>query len=501
MPKNSLSIFINPNLMVQKNDLFTTGIVYMPIGLASTVAAVRERKNLIQVIDAFGLAPKKMTVKDKFLRLGLSFEEIYDLFPESVDLICIFANQIINHEAIIDLIKYLKQRIDTKILILENTQAVTAYSLKFVATEFFNAGADIILCGEAEVRLPLIIKNLNENKNLNDIDGIITKSFRNNVTNVIENLDNLPFPAWDLFPLENYWKIKYAHGPFTSKKYLPILTSRGCPYPCKFCVVPTTNLQKWRARSPNNVVNEIEYFNKTYGVNEFHLEDLDSTVRDTRTKELCLEIINRKIKINWKIVAGTKVETIKSMETLELMKDSGCSYISISPESGSKRVLKLMKKPFNIDHAVKIISKMNYLGIKSQACFVLGYPGEDDSDLKQTGTLIKTLTKKGLDEIAIFIITPVPGSSIYFDFKDLSKINLSMLNFTPIWRKDYNKLAKYRLKFYCNFLFYKFIFHPFKVFVQIRNFFLCKFETKMEMVPYKALKLKINQFITLAKKI
>ena len=144
---------------------------------------------------------------------------------------------------------------------------------------------------------------------------------------------------------------------------------------------------------------------------------------------------------------------------------------------------------------------MNYLGIKSQACFVLGYPGEDDSDLKQTGTLIKTLTKKGLDEIAIFIITPVPGSSIYFDFKDLSKINLSMLNFTPIWRKDYNKLAKYRLKFYCNFLFYKFIFHPFKVFVQIRNFFLCKFETKMEMVPYKALKLKINQFITLAKKI
>ena len=64
--------------MVQKNDLFTTGIVYMPIGLASTVAAVRERKNLIQVIDAFGLAPKKMTVKDKFLRLGLSFEEIYD---------------------------------------------------------------------------------------------------------------------------------------------------------------------------------------------------------------------------------------------------------------------------------------------------------------------------------------------------------------------------------------------------------------------------------------
>ena len=354
-----------------------------------------------------------------------------------------------------------------------------------MADEFLRNGADFILTGEAEDRLPSIIKAIENDESLEKYDGLIGKNFSNPASTVIEDLDKLNSPAWEKFPIKNYWSLKHAHGPLTSKKYLPILTSRGCPYKCKFCVVPATNFLKWRARSAVNVVDEIESLQKKFSVSEFHLEDLDPTVNDKRTKEICEEIIRRGLKITWKIVAGTKVETMRSEETVALMAKAGCTYISISPESGSPKIMKSMEKPFKVDHAVKLISKMNEVNIKSQACFVLGYPGETDDDRKMTRDLAKKLTLGGLDEIAIFIISPVPGSKIFDEFKTIPV--LSELNFTPTWRDDYKKLNNFRINLYRLFLFWKLLYFPIKILRQCYNFILLKFETKMEMVPYKGL--------------
>ena len=85
----------------------------------------------------------------------------------------------------------------------------------------------------------------------------------------INDLDSLPIPAWELFPLHNYWKLKYAHGPLSANRYLPMLTSRGCPYACRFCVIPKTNNLKWRARSATHVVDEMEHWFKKLGIREF----------------------------------------------------------------------------------------------------------------------------------------------------------------------------------------------------------------------------------------
>ena len=72
------------------------------------------------------------------------------------------------------------------------------------------------------------------------------------------DLDSLPFPAWDLFPLENYWKLGYAHAPFTTRRYLALLTSRGCPFDCGFCITPEVSSRRWTARSAENVADEIQ---------------------------------------------------------------------------------------------------------------------------------------------------------------------------------------------------------------------------------------------------
>ena len=478
---------LNPQLLINPVDKFTTGIVYLPILIASISGSLKKNNIRHNVIDLFGLNPSKIKKFENFYYAG---ENVDRYKKELVDceLVFLYANQVINHLSIMQTKNYIR-KINTKakIVILENTQAVTGYSLKDLEKEFITSENDFILIGEAEEKVIQIINNFSKNLKIDNILGLIGKNFANSSRELISNLDNLPLADWSQIPLKNYWKLRHSHGPLSNKKYLSILTSRGCPYPCRFCVVPETNNRRWRFKSPEKVVDEIEYFQKKLGIDEFHFEDLNPTVNDIRTKAICKEIIKRNIKIIWKIVSGTKVESIKNIETVDLMAVSGCKYISISPESGSENVMKNIGKPFNLEHAYKIVKRMNEKKIFSQACFVLGFPDEGEDDINKTKEMIYKLTKNGVDEIAIFIITPIPGSSIFDKLKGYN--SFSELNFSPEWRKDYKYLARKRLYFYFYFLFFKFIYFPKKIFFQCLNFLRLKFDTKMEMVPYKFLRI------------
>jgi len=478
-------VLVNPNLTVQTSDPFTTGIVYMPIGLAYVAASLRASKITVKVIDAFAQKPRKVKRDAKFIILGLSYEETVNEIPANTSAVFVYAINLANHIATIGIVKAIKNKYPSlPVIILENTQAVTAYSLRYAAKDFYNAGANYILTGEGELRSVSIAKSIYYKKKPCQ-DGLGSPDFYTPPLNNISNLDGLPFPAWDLFPLENYWNLRFAHGPQKSRKYLPLLTSRGCPYSCKFCVTPSTSKKEWRLRSPKNVVDEIEFLVKKYKVMEFHIEDLNPTVSEERTQKICNEILDRGLNITWKIVSGTKIETIKSEKTIELMAKSGCRYISISPETGSENLLKTMNKSFDLGHAVKMVRRMHSEKIKSQACFVLGFPGETEKDLEMTWSLVKKLTQYGISEIALFIITPVPGSEIY---KKLEGYNsLSELTFSPTWRRDYSNLNSFRLRLYFHFLLWKVRWHPLAVLRQVANFLMRKFETKMEMVPYRAL--------------
>jgi radical SAM superfamily enzyme YgiQ (UPF0313 family) len=482
-------VLINPNLIVQRNDPFTTGIVYMPIGLAYLAATLRQSEFPVRVIDAFGERPRQVRREGYFCLLGLTEAEVLQRVPEDARAVFLYAINLTNHLSTVNIMRTLKKaRPDLPVVILENTQAVTAYALEHVMGEFFEAEADYVLVGEPDYRavhLANLFVNEAPDEEFRQLDGLGTPNHFSPPVNMIPALDELPFPAWDLFPLENYWGLRFAHGPQSAERYLPLLTSRGCPYPCRFCVVPATNQQKWRSRSALNVVDEIEYYLQTFQVSEFHIEDLNPTISDDRIREICQEISRRKLKVTWKIAAGTKVETIRNEETIDLMAKAGCRYISISPETGSPRVLKLMRKPFNLDHAVRLAKRMNEVGIYSQACFVLGFPGEEGADLSMTWDLVHDLTQEGVDEIALFIITPVPGSAIFDELHGYQY--LSEMNFSPTWREDYVKLNHFRLRLYVRFLWWKLRYQPLKLLRQPLNFLKRCFNTKMEMVPYRAL--------------
>ena len=308
-------VLINPNLVMQRNDPFTTGIVYMPIGLAYTAAILLEAGYSIKVIDAYAEAPEQGYRQGRFTFFGLHLAEVVERIPNEADAIFISAINLTSHIAAIDITRAVKTKwCDVPVIILENTQAVTAYALEKVMDTFFEAGADFVITGESEERALHLLRLLSSNAGeeaLKAIDGLGTPRFYSQPRVFIQGLDSLPFPAWGLFPLDQYWGLRYAHGPLSSSRYLPLLTSRGCPYPCRFCVVPATNQQKWRARTAINVVDEMEYCVKMFQVKEFHIEDLDPTISEQRIRDISEEIIRRDLKIVWKIVAGTKVETIR----------------------------------------------------------------------------------------------------------------------------------------------------------------------------------------------
>ena len=243
----------------------------------------------------------------------------------------------------------------------------------------------------------------------------------------------------------------------------------------------------WRAKSAKRVVDEIEHWGTEYGVEEFHVEDLNPTIDKRRTKDICNEILVRKLEIIWKLAAGSKIETVDE-ETIRLMAKAGCRYISFSPETGSKELLKKMGKPFNHNLALRLAAVMGSCGIKSQACFVLGFPGETKQDIELTKSYIKKLAKAGVDEIAVFICTPIPGSGCFGKITGYSKI--SELTFSPRWRKDYSTLESARRNLYAAFLLAKLVYHPLNLLKQPLNIITRNFQTKMEMTVYRVLKVK-----------
>lgn len=484
---------INPNLVVQSSDIFTTGIVYMPVGLASFAGALRKNNITCNVIDAFGQRPNQCWKEGAFLARGLRPAEVAAMIPDGSMAIVIYA---INSSAYLSMklmMQHIRRRFpEIPIIAMENTQAVTGPSLRHIKDSLHDAGFDYIITGEAEDRGIALLELLSKKAQKSEIAKIDGISLRDNgltcyqpPQKTIDNLDGIAFPAWELFPLQNYWDLRYAHGPFETKRYLPLLTSRGCPYACTFCATPDMNNRSWRSCSAQNVVDQMQYCQSNFGVDEFHWEDLNPTVSEQRILDICTEIMRRKLKVIWKLVSGTKAETIRNESTLEIMSKAGCRYISISPESGSRRMLKRLDKQFDVEHAARLVKKMHELGMRSQACFLLGCPGEEEIDRRDTLKLVRYFTKLGIDEIAVFIITPMPGSRLFEDFNGYA--DYSELTFSPSWRSDYKELNKFRLSLYKNFIILKLLFHPKGLLQQPFNFLLRAFKTKMEMVPYRAL--------------
>lgn len=280
---------------------------------------------------------------------------------------------------------------------------------------------DIVAIGEAD----FVIKELLESP-LGDVKGIVFKNngkiIRTPPRELIENLDNLPFPAWGLYDLKKY------HKPSLSCLKSPpgyIETSRGCPWGCVFC---NKNIQgrRFRPKSAKRVVDEIEQM-LSMGFKEINFLDDTFSTDLNRAKLICEEIIKRGLKFPWHPLNGMRVDRL-DRELLSLMKRSGCYKASFGIESGNEEVLKNINKGISLGQAERAVRWAKGVGLETFGYFMLGLPGETERTMQDTINFAKKLKL----DIAKFNITiPLPGTEIFniwekqghIKTKDWSKYN------------------------------------------------------------------------------
>lgn len=239
---------------------------------------------------------------------------------------------------------------------------------------------------------------------------------------LIQDLDKLPFPARDLLPLSKYWTPGVRRYP-----YAIMMTSRGCPYSCTFCSNFRTQGKQFRARTPENVLAEIDHLVKDYGVKEINIIDDNFTFLPKRVKEICDGLIKRNYDLELKTGNGIRADRV-SLPMLKHMKKAGFYLVAFGIESGDPGILKIMRKGETKDHIRNAVKWAKQAGLLTEGFFMFGNEGEGKKEMLETIRFAKELDLS----IAQFqIYTPVPGSPLFDTIKREGKI------FSEKW-EDFN---------------------------------------------------------------
>jgi biotin synthase-like enzyme len=194
------------------------------------------------------------------------------------------------------------------------------------------------------------------------------------------------------------------------KQYTNIFTSRGCPYGCTFCGAKTTWTRKFRARSPENVVAEMEEVYTRFGIPNFFISDDLFTLKRTRVLEICSLILEKKLPITWTCLS--RVNTV-DREMLARMKKAGCYLICYGLESGSQAILDKLDKGTTVEQGIEAVAMAKEAGIKVFGSFMIGSPGETPETVEATIRLIRTMK---LDEVGLGVTTAYPGTDLFDTF-------------------------------------------------------------------------------------
>ena len=227
---------------------------------------------------------------------------------------------------------------------------------------------------------------------------------------LVEEMDDIPFPAYDLIEVEKYFQSRKrtSQSPvYISKKLLPILTSRGCPFKCVFC--HDTLGKDFRHRSPDNIVNEIVWLKEKYDLEELEIVDDIFNFNIQHAKDVFRKLIDKKLGLKIAFPNGIKYEMIDT-ELLHLFKQGGVYRIAFGIESGDAQGQKLVRKKTNLQRMNEIIKEANEMGFFVSGFFQMGLPGETHEMIENT---INFAVGSNLHTAMFHITTPFPGTPMF----------------------------------------------------------------------------------------
>ena len=286
---------------------------------------------------------------------------------------------------------------------------------------------DVLCYGESELTLIEVLDNIAESKNLDKVKGICRRRGKEILTNpprtFIENLDSLPFAWRRPDRIKKYLAPIYFHS---DEPYINILSSRGCPYMCSFCGQEVTFGNRVRARSAQNVVDEMEYHYKENDIRIFFFDDSTFVVDSKRVVSICKEIESRIPNIRWGAMGRLNLcdETM-----LKAMRRAGCEMLHFGVESGDQKILDAIHKQIDLSKAGDAIKRVRKAGIMSNASFILGLPGDNPETISKT---IEFAIHLDSDFVSFSMATPYPGTEFFelarkegFDPQDWKKFGIS----------------------------------------------------------------------------
>lgn len=281
--------------------------------------------------------------------------------------------------------------------------------------------ADFAVIGEGEETLLELVKYLNDGaKDFSRIKGLVYRTegdviLTNEPRPRIEDLDSLAFPAISLLP--DIKKYKLYMMQYRRLPYMPILSSRGCPFDCIFCNTPFG--KKVSFHSAAYISDYIEYLNKKVGVKEVVFNDDTFTVKEDRVIDLCKLINKKNIDVSW--YANVRVD-IKNKEIFKLMKSAGCWICAIGAESGNQNIINLLGKRFTIEQIKETAKHIKDAGLILKVFFMLGNIKETVSTIDETINFAKSLKC----HFPVFsLLTPYPGTKLWHCAKEYGEFEYS----------------------------------------------------------------------------
>mgnify|MGYP001592949398 CR=1 FL=1 len=388
-------ILINPPIREHDNPTF-------PLGLGYLAAVLRKEGHGVIVIDAAAHRLKKDEI-------------INEIKKHKFDVLAI--------GGLITLFKYINSLTSDVKKLYPNIKIISGGSAASTVPSLFlkRTKVDIGILYEAEMTIIDILKAFKDGTPLKDIPGIAFKDESGNVIvnplrERIDNLDNLPFPAYDLFPMEIYLKYdlylgtkNYTNG----AKWMKISRTRGCPWRCTFCARNFGN--PYKIRSADNVIAEMKMLYSNYGITYFEFQDETFTVHKRSTKEFCDRLIESGHNFKWSCL--TRADMVDK-ELLQKMKDAGCFYINFGLESGSQRMLDAVDKKIKVERMEQAVRWVQEVNIDLAHSFMIGIPGENKETVQETIDFCKRLNLHP----NFFICTPYPGTILWDKLKQEGKL-------------------------------------------------------------------------------
>ena len=283
--------------------------------------------------------------------------------------------------------------------------------------EYLAKGADFIIQGEGEITLLELIGALEQNEKTDHISGIVYRNKTNIQANpkrkVLQNLDDLPMPAWDLVDIESYRNVwKQNKQEFT----LNIATTRGCPYKCNWCAKPIYG-NRYNAHSPQYIVEEIAFLKEKFGVSRFWMCDDIFGLKPNWVQEFGKLLEHQNIKINYFI--QSRVDLLLKEDTIDALSKSGLEEVWVGAESGSQKILDAMDKGTKVAEIAEATKLLKLKKIKVAFFLQFGYLTENKDDIDKTIAMVKDLKP---DNIGISVSYPLPGTKFYDKVKDDLKL-------------------------------------------------------------------------------